>query len=86
VNKDYSDFIEKLEDQHTWPSEYMFKFIVPSYSEEQVRGIFQGHHLQARESSKGNYTSITVKMMINSTSEVIEIYEEAYKIKGVISL
>ena len=86
MNKDYSDFIKQLEDQHTWPSEYMFKFIVPRNSEEEVRNIFQDQELLARESSNGNYTSITVKMVINATSEVIKIYEEAYKIEGIISL
>ena len=86
MKKDYSEFIEKLENQHTWPSEYMFKFIVPSNLEDEVRKIFDGQKVTSRESSKGNYSSITVKMMINSTKEVIQIYEEAHKVEGIIAL
>ena len=86
MSKDYSDFIEKLENQHSWPSEYMFKFIVPSDVENEIKQIFSGQSITSRESSKGNYTSITVKMMINSTDEVIRIYEEAHKVEGVIAL
>ena len=64
----------------------MFKFIVPSDVEDEVRKIFKGQEVTSRESSKGNYRSITVKMMINSTEEVIQIYEEAHKVEGIIAL
>jgi len=86
VAKDYSKFIEKLEDQHEWPSEYMFKFIVPSEAEEAIRKIFKGQRVQSRESSKGKYTSLTVTMLIYSTDQVIEIYELAHQVEGVIAL
>ena len=86
MSKDYSDFIEKLENEHTWPSEYMFKFIVPIEAEDKIKNIFKGQEIQSRESSKGKYMSVTVKMMINSTDEVIKIYEEAHKIDDIIAL
>ncbi len=84
--KDYSQFIEKLENQHEWPSEYMFKFIVPSEAEDAIKKIFKGQNIQSRESSKGKYTSITVTMLIYSTEQVIEIYELAHEVEGVIAL
>ena len=86
MKKDYSEFIEKLENQHTWPSEYMFKFIVPNGKEEEVKKLFPKNILTEKPSRTGKYVSITAKIMIASSDAVIEIYEEASKIEGLIAL
>jgi len=79
-------FAEKLDQEHQWPTHYLFKFIVPKGKEEEVTKIFPPNEFSTRESSNGNYISISAKMYLGSSEEVIKIYEEAYKISGIISL
>lgn len=82
----YNDFKDKLERIHEWPSLYTFKFIVPSGKEEEILKIFPMHDVKQKTSSKGNYTSLTAKIMAPSSDEVIRIYLEAHKVEGVIAL
>ncbi len=82
----FSEFRKKLDDQHDWPSLYMFKFIVPSGKEDQIKKLFPKNDVVLKSSGKGNYYSVTVQMMLNSSDEVIKIYEEVNQIDGVISL
>ena len=86
MKEDYKDFIEKLESQHTWPSVYMFKFIVQKDKQEELERIFESDDVESRESSAGKYISIPVKKVIRNSQEVIDIYEEVNKIEGVIAL
>ncbi len=79
-------FKDKLDREHTWPSVYMFKFVVPKSSEAEVRKLFQEETLQTRNSRKGNFIAFTMKKMIYSSDEVVTIYEEASKITGLIAL
>jgi uncharacterized protein len=79
-------FREKLDQHHAWPSLYIFKFIVPSGKEVQVKELFPLHTTSERASKQGKYTSITVQMMMPSAEEVIEIYKKAAGIEGLIAL
>lgn len=81
-----SEFKEKLDQQHSWPSLYMFKFIVPRQKEGEIQVLFPYNELTTKESAGGKYVSVTAKVMMGSSDEVIRIYEEAYKVEGVISL
>lgn len=80
------DFKDKLESIHKWPSYYMFKFIVPKASKDELVKLLEGHDLQIKNSGKGNYISVTSKKMINDSDEVLDIYEDAHKIDGIIAL
>lgn len=82
----FTDFKTKLDKIHEWPSLYTFKFIVPSGKEEEILKIFPMHDVSQKQSSKGNYTSLTAKIMAPSSDEVIRIYKEAHKVEGVIAL
>ena len=76
----------KLED---WPRLYFFKFISPSDSRSiaLITGLFNDeNNITMRPSSKGNYTSISIKEVMMSAEDVITIYEKAAQIEGVISL
>ena len=83
---DYSSFREKLEENHQWPSLYMFKFIVTKGREEEVKKLFPKNVLEIKPSSGGKYVSVTAKVMMASTEHVINIYKEANKIEGLIAL
>lgn len=78
----------KLEEEN-WPQLYLFKFISPSDSQKiaKVTSLFENdNNIVIRASRNGNYTSISVKEVMTSAGSVIDIYEKAAKIDGVIVL
>lgn len=79
-------FREKLDQHHAWPTLYIFKFIVPKGKEHEVKDLFPGHTTSDRPSRKGNYTSLSIEMMMPSSDAVIEIYEKASHIEGIVAL
>jgi uncharacterized protein len=87
-------FYKRLKEQLTldaiWPAPYMFKFIVTAQLERvaEIRAIFDGTNaiIQTRDSSKGTYISVSIKVNMESPDAVIEKYLEVSKVEGVISL
>jgi len=79
-------FRQKLEDHYAWPALYMFKFIVPTGKENEVKDLFPYHTPTEKQSKQGNYTSVTVQIMIQSSDAVIEIYKKAALIEGIVAL
>lgn len=79
-------FQELLDDGLEWPSEYLFKFIVPSQHLEEVEQLFNQLPIKIRESRKGNYASVTASIEMHSSDEVIALYTTAAKIEGIILL
>ena len=82
----FDSFKEKLDDQYTWPSLYTFKFIVPQGNEKKVRELFPGTEVTEKMSRKGNYISLTARMMADSSDAIILIYKKAQHIEGLIAL
>lgn len=86
----FASLRQKLDETQTWPAIYMFKFIVPADNEKiaHLQSLFntQESEVVTRASSKGNFISLTAKELMLSTDKVIERYEQAAKIDGVISL
>lgn len=81
-----NSFKEKLDNEYDWPSLYTFKFIVPVDKKEDIKRIFVKHEFTEKQSSKGNYVSITSKVMASSSDIIVNFYLEANKIEGVIAL
>ncbi|TXB67000.1 DUF493 domain-containing protein [Vicingus serpentipes] len=85
----YTNLKEKLDIQHTWPSVYMFKFIIPSDNHKlaQVEALFgKEAQVTTRQSSSNKFISITAKEMMMSSDEIIAIYKQAEKVEGIIQL
>ena len=86
----YNRLREQLEQDTTWPAPYLYKFIVPAQLEKlaEIEAVFDGSNasIQTRDSSKGTYTSISIKVTMSSADAVIEKYLEVSKVEGVISL
>ena len=88
------EFYERLKKQLTesssWPSKYLYKFIVPSNKEKIVSIVEIFNTLNAiidsKQSKKGSYTSISITATMKNPDAVIEKYKEVSKIDGVISL
>lgn len=72
-----------------WPNVYLFKFIVPNTSEKiaKATALFdEGTDLNLRESSKGTYMSVSAKEMMLSVDSIIEKYNRASEIEGLVAL
>jgi putative lipoic acid-binding regulatory protein len=86
-SEDQEKFRELLNEEYTWPSMYTFKFIVPADKEDEVRLLFpEQAEVSIKPSSKGKYTSLTSQCSMNNADEIIDIYEKAAEIEGIISL
>lgn len=95
MNKESSDeFYKRLKEEllrtSSWPSDYLYKFIVPTDSDK-IRAIQQifdntGAVIESRKSSKGKYTSLSVTVHLADPDAVIRNYREVAKVEGVISL
>ena len=83
---DKAAFKEKLEAVGQFPMVYMFKFIVPNGREQEVGALFPRNEMNLKPSSGGKYVSTTIQMMVEDADQIIEIYEQAAKIEGVIAL
>ncbi|HPQ09646.1 MAG TPA: DUF493 family protein [Bacteroidia bacterium] len=87
MNNDWSDLKSKLSEYQTFPSIYMFKFILSSNNQKiaQLEALFNNNSadISIRQSSRGRYVSITVKQLVNSVDEIISIYQQASQISGV---
>ena len=85
----FDELRKKLEETITsFPYIYMFKFIIKSDNRTMamVEVIFDNDaDIIQKQSTKGNYVSITVKQVVMSIDEIISIYEKAAAIEGVMS-
>jgi len=79
-------FKEKLEAMYSFPTLYMFKFIVPNARVGEIESLFPKNETKNKSSSGGKYVSVTIKMMAASSDQIIDIYTKASKIDGIISL
>lgn len=93
--KNQDEFYDKLkaqlQDTSLWPSEYLYKFIVPTKPGkiEKLQNIFDnmGAVINKKQSKKGTYTSISINVRMKSAEAVIAKYKEVgEKIDEVISL
>jgi hypothetical protein len=79
-------FGEELDKFYAWPALYTFKFIVKAGKEDELRNLFPLHTNTSRASKNGNYTSVTFQMMMPSSQAVIDVYQKAAVIEGIIAL
>ncbi len=86
----YVKLKKSLEDTTEFPTQYLYKFIVPNQPDKikQVEEIFNhlGAVIETKTSKKGTYTSVSIHVNMQSADQVIEKYKEAAKVEGIISL
>ncbi|WP_420322357.1 DUF493 family protein [Flagellimonas sp.] len=86
----YARLKEQLLENTSWPSNYLYKFIVPTDEERiaQINNIFNntGAVIESKKSKKGTYTSISITVNLKNPDEVIAKYKEVSIVEGVISL
>jgi putative lipoic acid-binding regulatory protein len=72
-----------------WPNVYLFKFIVPNKSEKiaMATALFDDSaELTLKESSKGTYMSVSAKELMMDVDSIIEKYNRASEIEGLVAL
>ena len=92
--KETEEFYAKLKEQlletTSWPSTYLYKFIVPTEEAKisHIQDIFDntGAVIESKKSKKGTYTSLSITVHLKNPDEVIQKYKEVSVVEGVISL
>ena len=79
-------FAEKLDKFYAWPALYTFKFIVRAGLEDELSRLFPLHTMTSKTSKEGKYTSVTFQMMMPGSQAVIDVYQKASVIEGIIAL
>ena len=86
----YSRLKDQLAESSQWPSNYLYKFIVPTDTEKirQIQDIFDntGAVIESKQSKNAKYTSLSITVNLKNPDEVIRKYKEVGQVKGVISL
>lgn len=86
----FENLKNKLNETTTFPSTYLYKFIIPADPQKlkQIENIFnyEGAVINTKTSRTGKFTSVSIFVKMNSAEEIIAKYEEAIKVEGVISL
>lgn len=94
-DKNSEEFYDKLkvqlEETSSWPSVYLYKFIVLTNKSKiiQIHDIFDnmGAVINTKESKNGKYTSVSVNVKMSDPEAVIAKYKRVGKeVDGVISL
>lgn len=94
MDKKTEEFYVRLKEELTntslWPSEYLYKFIVPSVQNKvvEIESAFDnmGAVIKTTQSKTGKYTSVSVDVRMKSPEAVIEKYIQVSGIEGIISL
>ena len=94
MDKNTEDFYiilkEELTNSTLWPSEYLYKFIMPSnvHSIAKVEAAFNnmGAVITTQQSKTGKFTSVSVSVNMPNPQSVIDKYIEVSDIEGIISL
>lgn len=86
----YKSLKEKLENNHDFPEDYLFKFIIPTDDAKltEIYKVFDGikFTLGNRESKNGKYTACNINAFVLDADQVVRIYKEVASIENVILL
>ena len=90
IEEFYTKLKSKLEKTTVFPTEYLYKFILPTGEDKKaaIRAVFATTTatIEEKPSSSGKYTAYSIRLKVQNPDEVIAYYKEAGKIEGIISL
>ena len=86
----YKKLKKNLKKDTSFPTKYLFKFIVPS-DEDKIKLIEElfnhlGAVIDKKVSKTGKYTSVSIHVVMKKADDIIIKYQAAEKIEGIISL
>jgi uncharacterized protein len=83
---DTKQFQDLLDQQHQWPCDYRFTFIVPVAQVTKVLDRLGADEIERKESRSGKFVSIGVSIKMKSSDEVIAVYSKMKDIDGIVPL
>lgn len=90
MNPDFRKTLHfRLKENHSFPTQYTFKFIVPSEQGkiDFIRQLFDhSSEVSLKQSAKKTFTSVTIRTEMESAEAIIKKYEAAAQVEGIISL
>jgi putative lipoic acid-binding regulatory protein len=75
-----------LDEEHEFPFHYTFKFIILTENKDELLSLLKEHNITEKLSKNGKYTSITSHTSMNSSDEIVEVYQVASTVEGIFSL
>ena len=87
----YTKLKSQLYETSSWPTAYLFKFIITSeqHKIDTIESVFDnmGAVINSTASKKGNYVSISIHVVMKDPEAVVEKYKQISRdVEGVISL
>lgn len=82
----YEQLKTRLDSVHTWPSHYQFKFIVPLHRKVELLEVLPMGLIEEKLSRTGKYISVSLKAHVETSDQIIAVYEKAALIEGIVSL
>lgn len=85
----YNGLKAKLNENNEWPRVFFFKFIIPSDNQKLalVEALFGPEaEVRIKQSNKGNYLSVSAKELMLNADSIVDRYEKASKIEGLMAL
>ena len=86
----YMKLVDSLDATTKFPTEYLYKFIVPTSGnqEVEVKELFKDKlaKIVSTKSKTGKYVSLSIKVKLSSSNEVISYYKKVENVEGIISL
>lgn len=89
TEKDLESLKAKIIETTTFPTVYMFKFIIAADNRKiaLVENLFDEEaEILTKQSGSGKYISITSKQVAMNVDEIIDVYKKAAEIKGIMFL
>lgn len=83
---DFSKFQSLLDEQISFPDYYQFKFVIKEEEKQPLLDLLAGHKIEQKHSKNGNYVSISSRKLFQNSDEIVAVYREVSKIKGIITL
>lgn len=86
----YKSLKSKLEKNHHFPEDYLFKFIIPNDNEKlsEIYQVFDKlkYTISTRESKNGKYIATSLLVFVLDANQVVDLYQEVAKIEDIIML
>ena len=86
----YANLKLRLEENHNFPENYIFKFVLPNDQLKLIEllRVFDGlkYTMSSRESKNAKYISITLDAFVLDADDVIRRYKSAGEISGIMML
>ena len=93
MDQKQEDFYKRLKTElekstDLWPLDYLYKFIVPNNEKkiQQIEVAFADTKFTTKQSGKGNFVSVSIRVMMPNADSIIQKYKQVSSIEGIISL